>query len=54
LRLLVYRVNQNLLVDIATRKRRLTVYAKSLILPMTIHIDHGVIRLSPGEGRGVR
>jgi len=23
-------------------------------VPMTIHIDHGVIRLSPGEGRGVR
>jgi hypothetical protein len=37
------RVNQNLLVDVATRKP----------LAMKIRSRRKVIRLSPGEGRGV-
>jgi len=42
-----------LLVDVATRKPRLTGCTDSS-MSMTIHMYHGTIRLSAGEGRGVR
>ncbi len=48
------RVNQDLLVDIATRESSFNWLREFVDLPMTIDMHHGVIRLSPGEGRGVK